>query len=349
MLQVHIIHLHRLQIQELSKQLHILHTLNSKLDKEREEVDAKTVCNSLPTKLKELPSKFNDLSGEIKELKKYVEKLKVELPRDLKEIPTKLEKFTSTVSSIQAKIKTLDALLSLLSKVTKALHRFAKAVEKASRKSGDQGVPSADQASLLNSEGELIRKTRARVVSSKDAGKEGTESESNEEDNLTGSIVRSSKPNKLKQFDFKLKKGTYYTEGLSKQKKARWSTIYEKIKKRMDYLHKTKVELEIDFSKPFSEQDPLDKLNDLAIKKRKHVDDIHDYFRSTKKFKSLVQYEDHPARTVLNNPCLEIFFKLHQGHFIDDHARTFSFFLLAKVGKRNLNPLKQMRTIKKLR
>ncbi|GJW18071.1 hypothetical protein Tco_0025507 [Tanacetum coccineum] len=131
--------------------------------------------------------------------------------------------------------------------------------------------------------------------------------------------------------------------------KARWSAIYEKIKKRMDYLHKTKAELEIDFSKPFSEQDPLDKLNDLARKNRKHVDDIHDYFRSTKKFKSSVQYEDHPAWTVLNNPCLEIFFRLYQGHVIDDHARTFSFFLLAKVGKRNLNLLKQMRTIKKLR
>ncbi|GKA39833.1 retrovirus-related pol polyprotein from transposon TNT 1-94 [Tanacetum coccineum] len=41
----------------------------------------------------------------------------------------------------------------------------------------------------------------------------------------------------------------------------------------------------------------------------------------------------------------EIFFKLHQGPGIDDHARTFSSFLLAEIDKRNLNPLKQMRTI----
>ncbi|GJW98612.1 hypothetical protein Tco_0180420 [Tanacetum coccineum] len=232
-----------------------------------------------------------DEDEEVNAKKDGAKKVHAEEPKETKDA-------SGQVSSIQAKIKTLDALLSLLSKVTKALHRFAKAVEKASpAKSGESSPPQP--------EGELIKKDKGKkAVSSKDAGKEGTESESNEEDKLTGSMVRSSKPNKLKQFDFKLKKGTYYTEGLSKQKKARWSTIYEKIKKRMDYLHKTKAELEIDFSKPFSEQDPLDKLNDLAIKKRKHVDDIHDYFRSTKKFKSLVQYEDHPARTVLNNPCL---------------------------------------------
>ncbi|GJW26670.1 ribonuclease H-like domain-containing protein [Tanacetum coccineum] len=155
------------------------------------------------------------------------------------------------------------------------------------------------------------------------------------------------------------------------RKGAGWSTIYGQIKTRMDYLHKTKAELEIDFSKPLSEQDPIDKLNDLARKKRKHANDIHDYFRSTKKFKSLVQYEDHPAGTVLNEPCLgmimfnsvkrqdfvtiedfrdfsnemlyivqEIFFKLHQGPGLDDHARTFSSFLLAEVDKKNPNPLK---------
>ncbi|GJR00430.1 hypothetical protein Tco_0523414 [Tanacetum coccineum] len=90
------------------------------------------------------------------------------------------------------------------------------------------------------------------------------------------------------------------------KKGARWFTIYGKIKTRIDYLHKTEDELEIDFSKPFSEQDPLDKLNDLARKKRKHADDIHDYFRSTKKFRSSVQYEDHPAGTVLNEPCLDM-------------------------------------------
>ncbi|GJZ09736.1 hypothetical protein Tco_0544019 [Tanacetum coccineum] len=119
---------------------------------------------------------------------------------------------------------------------------------------------------------------------------------------------------------------------------------------------------------------------DLANKKRKHADDIHDYFKATKRLKSSVQYGDHLPGTVLNEPVLgmimfnsyhrqdfvtiedlkdfsnamlytvqEIFFRRHQGPGVDDHARTFSSLLLAEVDKRNLNPLKQMRTIEQLR
>ncbi|GJR36311.1 hypothetical protein Tco_1211995, partial [Tanacetum coccineum] len=109
------------------------------------------------------------------------------------------------------------------------------------------------------------------------------------------------------------------------------------------------AELGIDLDKPLSEQDPLDRLNDLDNKKRKHVGDIHDFFRANKRLKSSVQYKDHPAGTVLNEPVLEIFFKLHQGPGLDDHARTFSSLLLAEIDKRNLNPLKQMRVIEQLR
>nr|GEZ42032.1 hypothetical protein [Tanacetum cinerariifolium] len=121
------------------------------------------------------------------------------------------------------------------------------------------------------------------------------------------------------------------------------------------------------------EQDPLNKLNDLTNKKRKHANDIHDYFKANKRLKSSVQYEDHPSGTALNEPVLgmimfnshhmqdfvtaedfkdfsnkmlytiqEIFFRLHQGPGLADHARTFSSLLLAEVDKRNLNPLKQI-------
>ncbi|GJT65127.1 hypothetical protein Tco_1016607 [Tanacetum coccineum] len=73
----------------------------------------------------------------------------------------------------------------------------------------------------------------------------------------------------------------------------------------MDYLHETDAELGIDLDKPLSEQDPLNKLNDLAKKKKKNADTIHDYFKANKRLKSLVQYEDHPAGTVLNEPILD--------------------------------------------
>ncbi|GKD25308.1 hypothetical protein Tco_1231522 [Tanacetum coccineum] len=57
-------------------------------------------------------------------------------------------------------------------------------------------------------------------------------------------------------------------------------------------------------NKPLGEQDPMNRLNDLARKKRKHADDIHEFFKANKRLKSLVQYEDHPAGTVLNEPVL---------------------------------------------
>ncbi|GKC49942.1 zinc finger, CCHC-type containing protein [Tanacetum coccineum] len=148
----------------------------------------------------------------------------------------------------------------------------------------------------------------------------------------------------------------------------------------MNYLHTTEAELGINLDIPLSMKEPLEKLNDLANKKRKHADDIHDYFKSTKMLKSSVQYRDHLPSIVLNEPVLgmimfnfyhkqdfvtiedlkdfsnamlytiqEIFFRRHQGHGVDDHDRTFSSLLLAEVDKRNLNPLKQMRTIEQLR
>ncbi|GKB42839.1 hypothetical protein Tco_0887781 [Tanacetum coccineum] len=140
------------------------------------------------------------------------------------------------------------------------------------------------------------------------------------------------------------------------------------------------AELGINLDIPLSKHDPLDKLNDLANKKRKHADDIHDYFKANKRLNSSIQYGDHLAGTVLNKHVLgmimfnsyhrqdivtiedlkdfsttmlytvqEIFFRRHQGPRLDDHARTFSSLLLAEIDKRNLNPLKQMRTIEQLR
>ncbi|GKD66187.1 hypothetical protein Tco_1308295 [Tanacetum coccineum] len=148
----------------------------------------------------------------------------------------------------------------------------------------------------------------------------------------------------------------------------------------MDYLRTTKAGLGIDFDRPLSEQDHLDRLNDLENKKRKHVDDSHDFFIANQRLKSSVQYKDHPVGTVLNEPVIsmilfnsyyrqdfvtiedlrdfsytmlyivqEIFFRLHQGPRLNDHARTFSSLLLAKIDKRNLNTLKQMRVIEQLR
>ncbi|GJV95422.1 hypothetical protein Tco_1546999 [Tanacetum coccineum] len=121
--------------------------------------------------------------------------------------------------------------------------------------------------------------------------------------------------------------------------------------KRLDNLHKTEEELELDFSKPLGEHDLISKLNTLAKKKRKNADDLHDYFRSTKSqrqdFISIKYFEE------MNNEMLynvqEIFFRLYKGPGMNNLARTFSTFLVIKVEKRNLNPMKQMRLIEQLK
>ncbi|GJR87097.1 hypothetical protein Tco_0211108 [Tanacetum coccineum] len=128
-----------------------------------------------------------------------------------------------------------------------------------------------------------------------------------------------------------------------------WTSIHKQIHERMDYLCTTEAELGINLDRPLSEQDPLDRLNDRANKKRKRVDDIHDFFGANKRLKSSVQYKDHTAGIVLNKPVIEIFFRLYQGHGLDDHAMNFSSLLLAEIDKRNLNPLKHMRVIEQLR
>ncbi|GKB13882.1 hypothetical protein Tco_0847805 [Tanacetum coccineum] len=101
-----------------------------------------------------------------------------------------------------------------------------------------------------------------------------------------------------------------------------WTSIYKKIHKRMDYLCTTEADLGIDLDRPL---------------------------KLIKRLKPSVQYEDHLAGTVLNEPVLEIFFRLYQGPGLDDHARTFGSLLLAEIDERNLNPLKQMRVIEQLR
>nr|GFC45753.1 hypothetical protein [Tanacetum cinerariifolium] len=122
-------------------------------------------------------------------------------------------------------------------------------------------------------------------------------------------MVESPKKKKLKEFDFVTKGGDHVhltKEQIKAQKRIKESAkaeatkhevevrkeefvdlhdpdaVSKQIQTRMDNLHKTKAELEIELDKPLNEQDPLEKLNDLTKKKRKNADDIHDYSEQTK-------------------------------------------------------------------
>ncbi|GJY16267.1 hypothetical protein Tco_0386689 [Tanacetum coccineum] len=268
--------------------------------------------------------------------------------------------------------------------------------------------------------GEHIRKDKGKkVLSSEEAVKESTESDSDDDEtHLSGSMVESYRIKKKIEKDAKDKATkhesevrkeelidllglegpitlkVYIEDGTSEiilnfkdsdlhlgewrevmkaspnRTGKGWETIYKQTGTRMDYIHTTKAELGINLDIPLRKHDPLDKLNDIANKKRKHTDDIHDYFKANKRLKSSIQYEDHLPGTVLNEPVIsmilfnsyhrqdfvttedfrdfsntmlytvpEIFFRLHQGPGLDDHARTFSSLLLAEIDKRNLNPL----------
>nr|GEU48190.1 retrovirus-related Pol polyprotein from transposon TNT 1-94 [Tanacetum cinerariifolium] len=275
--------------------------------------------SSKPTELKELLFKFNELTKE-------------ELSAEFLSVPTQVE-------VIQAKLKTLDALPSLLHKVTNALNQFAQAI--ASKKTKDDSVPPAGQAGPItlkvyreDGTSEIIPNFRANDLY---VGEWITLKVYREDG--TSEII----PN-FKASDMHLGEWREVINACPNRTGKGWTTIYDQIRTRMDYIHTTEAEL------------------------------------ANKRLKSSVQYEDHLAGTMLNEPILgmimfnsyhrqdfvtiedlkdfsntmlytiqKIFFRRHQGPGLDDHARTFSSFLLIEVDNRNLNPLKQIRTIKQLR
>ncbi|GKD02319.1 hypothetical protein Tco_1177293 [Tanacetum coccineum] len=273
---------------------------------------------SIPKELKELPTKFSEIYREINDLKRYVEELEIKLPRDLKEIPTKLEEFQSTISSLTKQVVELNKLKLQVPAGLLALPGQVSSITALLSKLKTLD-PLLRGKTVIMTEEQINEQKKIKQSVKDDMAKKEMELEKEELVDLVGIDVV---------------KNMY------------------KANTRMENLHKTKLELEIDFSKPLGEQDPIIKLNDLAKKKRKHADDIYEYFESTKNYKSsdFVSIEDFRE---LTNEMLytiqEIFFRLHQGSGINDLARTFSTFLVAEVEKRNLNPSKQMRLIEQLR
>nr|GEY07848.1 hypothetical protein [Tanacetum cinerariifolium] len=119
-----------------------------------------------------------------------------------------------------------------------------------------------------------------------------------------------------------------------------WQTIYDQIQTRMDYLHTTKVKLGINLDIPLNHL-PGTVLNEPVL----GMITLNSYHRQD--FVTIEDLKDFSNAMLYT--VQEIFFRLHQGPRVDDHARTFSSLLLAEVNKRNLNPLKQMRTTEQLR
>ncbi|GKE17521.1 hypothetical protein Tco_1425098 [Tanacetum coccineum] len=103
-----------------------------------------------------------------------------------------------------------------------------------------------------------------------------------------------------------------------------WEIIYKQVGTRMDFIHIKGAVLN-------------ESVLGMILFNSYHIQD----------FVTIEDFRDFP-NTMLYT-VQEIFFRLHQGPGLDDHARTFNSLLLAEIDKRNLNPLKQMRVIEQLR
>nr|GFA38480.1 hypothetical protein [Tanacetum cinerariifolium] len=243
----------------------------------------------------------------------------------------------SQVSSVQANIKTLNAFPCVLNKVTEALDSPPKTSSQSegeliknkgkqamSHKETKKEESKTDFEPVVKLTEQIKEQKRIKESVKADMAKQEMELGREELVDLLGiDVVTGFYKAKLqydkycnnmdgtdevipnfKANDLHLAKWREVVQACPNRTGCGWTTIYEQIQIRIENLHKTEQDLRINFNKSLKEQDPLDKLNDLLSKKRKHVDDIPNYFKSTKKFKSSVQHEDYPARTVLNKPCL---------------------------------------------
>ncbi|GKB22662.1 hypothetical protein Tco_0862063 [Tanacetum coccineum] len=257
----------------------------------------------------------------------------------------------------------------------------------------------------IPTEGQQIREKGKKATSHDEVDEEESDSTSNAESRPFGTLEDSSKSKPLKKFTYITKTGEKYqmTEEEIKNQKHIEQIVKADAARRVqgkitncDMLTRGKglINPKVYRDDGSSEIIHNFKTSDLHVgewkrmmdacpkrtKKRKNVDDFHDYFKSTKRYKTSVQYGDLLAGTVLNDPALgmilfnaqhgqdfisiedfaklnndmlyhvqENFFRLHQEPRMDDLARTFSSLLVAEVDKRNLNPNKQMRLIEKLR
>ncbi|GJW75522.1 hypothetical protein Tco_0134892 [Tanacetum coccineum] len=127
------------------------------------------------------------------------------------------------------------------------------------------------KAEVAKHEGEANRRAESRITNCDVLTKKGPITLKMYREDGTSEVI----PN-FKYNDLHLGEWREVVKACRNRARKGWKTIYGQIQTRMDYLHITKAELGINLDIPLSEQDSLDKLNDLANKKRKHDDDIHD-------------------------------------------------------------------------
>ncbi|GJY49759.1 hypothetical protein Tco_0439715 [Tanacetum coccineum] len=291
----------------------------------------------------DVPKFISDINGVVGGIKKYVEELKVEILDELKVLPEKARYLYSCLvvqaqdvgcssqSSKQSQARTQPAEGKKYTNQATITQLFQRRVEKDAAKTNLNKEPIITETTTIPETTTVIplvtTTTYSLIIPTtlpfqspflpsspnttpqpkreqvKDKGKKALSHKEADKEESKKEIKNQKKIRQAVKADVakaKIKKGK--EEFIDLQ--AGWTTIYSQIRKILDNLYKTEEELELEFSKPLSEQDPIIKLNTLAKKKRKNADDLHDYFRSTKRYKISVQFDDHQEGTVLNEPSL---------------------------------------------
>ncbi|GJS48768.1 hypothetical protein Tco_0598889 [Tanacetum coccineum] len=255
--------------------------------------------------LKDRPSKFNELTKEAKGLKQQVHELEIELPGDLKEIPSRLEEFTKTITNLTSQVVELKTLQwELLASLAKCHKIFEHVCSGSSKPEGghikkDKGkkAMSSKDAKEVSTENDfdddtthvpgsmvesskkkelkrycdkmLNRRAKSRITNRDILTRKGPITLKVYREDDTSEIIP-----EFKASDLHLVEWREVVTACPNKKGKGWTSIYKQIQERMDYLCTTEAELGIDLDRPISKQDPLDRLNDLENKKRKHANDI---------------------------------------------------------------------------
>nr|GEX56799.1 putative reverse transcriptase domain-containing protein [Tanacetum cinerariifolium] len=269
-------------------------------DEDKEEVHAKK-GNAEKSHRQKTETQKTKAKAEVAFLSAQPSYPNVEQLTKLLELPAEFLPTPGQVSSIQANLKTLDALLSLLNKATEAFNSPSK--------------------TSSQPKGDIVKKNKGKkAMANKETKEEESKIDYEPAVKLTSFMVESSKKKKLKKIKESVKvemakkeevMGTkeivnllgidvvtnvykamvkydkYYDKMLNRRVQSRIRN-YDVLTRKGPITQKTRMEdvheqvLEISFNKPLGEQGPLNKLNKLAKKKRKHADAFQDYFMSTK-------------------------------------------------------------------
>ncbi|GJV05487.1 hypothetical protein Tco_1343143 [Tanacetum coccineum] len=296
----------------------------------------------IPTKLDDFTKNVTSLTSQVAELKTLQWELPAKflsLPTQVASVQAKLKTLDALPSLLLNVTQALNKFAQVLNSASSKVGDQSVPSAGQADTMHDAGEDTNNQT--ISS---FFKKDKGKkAMSSKDAEEVSTESESDDETtHVPGSMVEYSKKKELKKraklritnYDILTRKGpitlkVYREDDTSEiipefkasdlhlgewreivtacpNKKGKgWTSIYKQTQERIDYLRTTEGEQGINLDRPLSEQDPLDRLNDMENKKRKHTNDIHDFFRANKRLKSSVQYEDHPAGIALNEPVLE--------------------------------------------